>query len=406
MPRNKGYGSYRGRASFTDILRLIAIVLAVLVALAVALLIWGQQYIVFTDDGPQFRPPFFRSEDPDGSGSGEHFNIVDASSSQSQPDASQPEPEPEPEPENTIREKYNFNAGWIFSKGYGWDNAESNRDVKREVIVLPADEKPYEEGYAPGSSWEPVSLPHTYNDVDTFDNFTETGMNGERSVYSGTAWYKKTFTVPAASEGKKIFLEFEAARQGVEVYLNGEKLEGKSENGFIPFGYDLTEYIRFGQENDITVMVDNSFPYYHIGEDGSKNELSWHDSHWHPNSGGLYRNAFLYVTDPLHVTLPLYSFLETQGTYVYTQNETAASAEVVMEAEIQNEYDAEKTFTYEAEIRDMDGRTVCTETSGALTLAAGEKKVYSLTGTLQNPKFWSTEYPYLYEVVTTVLVDG
>ena len=314
--------------------------------------------------------------------------------------------EPEPEPENTIREKYNFNAGWIFSKGYGWDNAESNRDVKREVIVLPADEKPYEEGYAPGSSWEPVSLPHTYNDVDTFDNFTETGMNGERSVYSGTAWYKKTFTVPAASEGKKIFLEFEAARQGVEVYLNGEKLEGKSENGFIPFGYDLTEYIRFGQENDITVMVDNSFPYYHIGEDGSKNELSWHDSHWHPNSGGLYRNAFLYVTDPLHVTLPLYSFLETQGTYVYTQNETAASAEVVMEAEIQNEYDAEKTFTYEAEIRDMDGRTVCTETSGALTLAAGEKKVYSLTGTLQNPKFWSTEYPYLYEVVTTVLVDG
>ena len=106
------------------------------------------------------------------------------------------------------------------------------------------------------------------------------------------------------------------------------------------------------------------------------------------------------------MTLPLYSFLETQGTYVYTQNETAASAEVVMEAEIQNEYDAEKTFTYEAEIRDMDGRTVCTETSGALTLAAGEKKVYSLTGTLQNPKFWSTEYPYLYEVVTTVLVDG
>lgn len=98
MPRNKGYGSYRGRASFTDILRLIAIVLAVLVALAVALLIWGQQFVVFTDDGPQFRPPFFHSEDPEGGGSDEHFNIVDASSSQSQPDASQPEPEPEPEP--------------------------------------------------------------------------------------------------------------------------------------------------------------------------------------------------------------------------------------------------------------------------------------------------------------------
>lgn len=308
--------------------------------------------------------------------------------------------------ESTTREEFNFNAGWIFSKGHGWDNAESNRDIKREVVVLPVDEKPYETGYVPGASWEAVSLPHTYNDVDTFDNFTETGMNGERSVYSGTAWYKKTFTIPAAYQGKKIFLEFEAARQAAEVYLNGVKLEGKCENGFIPFGYDLTEYIRFGEENDITVMVDNSFPYYHIGDDGSKNELSWHDSHWHPNNGGLYRNATLYVTDPLHVTLPLYSFLNTQGTYVYTRNETEASADVVMEAEIQNEYDTDKTFTYVAEIRDMDGRTVCTETSGALTLPAGGKQVYSLTAALQNPKFWSTEYPYLYEVVTKVLVDG
>lgn len=303
------------------------------------------------------------------------------------------------------REVFNFNSGWKFSKGQGYDNAESNRGVKKEVVVIPNTETPYAVDYDV-SGWEAVSLPHTYNDVDTFDNFTETGMNGERSVYGGTAWYKKTFTVPAEYEGKKVFLEFEAARQGAEVWLNGVKLEGKSESGFIPFGYDLTPYIRFGEENDITVMTDNSFPYYHIGEDGSKNELSWADSHWHPNNGGLYRNAFLYVTDPLHVTLPLYSFLETQGTYVYTQNETASSAEVVMEAEIANEYDEAKTFTYAIQILDARGHEIQTASSESLTLAAGAKENYQLKVTLSNPKRWSTEYPYLYQVVSKVLVDG
>lgn len=303
------------------------------------------------------------------------------------------------------REVFNFNSGWRFSKGQGYDNAESNRADKKEVVVIPNTETPYAVDYDV-SGWEAVSLPHTYNDVDTFDNFTETGMNGERSVYGGTAWYKKSFTVPAEYEGKKIFLEFEAARQGAEVWLNGEKLEGKSESGFIPFGYDLTPFIRFGAENDITVMTDNSFPYYHIGEDGSKNELSWADSHWHPNNGGLYRNAFLYVTDPLHVTLPLYSFLETQGTYVYTQNETASSAEVVMEAEIANEYTEEKTFTYAIQILDAQGQEVQAAASEALTLAAGAKDNYQLKVTLTNPKRWSTEYPYLYQVVSKILVDG
>ena len=301
---------------------------------------------------------------------------------------------------------FNFNSGWMFSKGQGYNNSESNRADKEEVVVIPDTETPWATDYVMGDTWESVSLPHTYNDVDTFDNFTETGMNGERSVYGGTAWYKKTFTIPAEYEGKKVFLEFEAARQAAEVYVNGQKLEGKSENGFIPFGYDLTPYLNFGGENDITVMTDNSFPYYHIGEDGSKNELSWADSHWHPNNGGLYRNAYLYVTDPLHITLPLYSFLETQGTYVYTQNETDTSAEVVMDAEIQNEYDEARTFTYVSEVVDMDGKVVLTAQSEELTLEPGAKEVFHLTGTLDNPKRWSTEYPYLYEVVSKVLVDG
>lgn len=97
MARNRGYGSYRGRASITDILKWIAIVLAVLVVVAVGLLVWGQQYIVFTDQGAQFLPPFLRNDSSSGDSSDNHFSmIVDTSGSQNQPDLSEPEPEPEP----------------------------------------------------------------------------------------------------------------------------------------------------------------------------------------------------------------------------------------------------------------------------------------------------------------------
>lgn len=304
------------------------------------------------------------------------------------------------------RQEFNFNTGWMFSKGVGKNNSESEVKPAEDVVVIPETEKPYELDYEMDDTWTSVSLPHTYNDVDTFDNFMEEegSHHGERSMYTGTAWYKKEFSVPASYAGKKVFLEFEAARQAAHVYLNGELLEGVSENGFIPFGYDLTPYLKFGETNQITVMVDNSFPYYAEGTEGDV--LSWHDSHWHPTHGGLYRNANLHVTDKLHVTLPLYSFLETQGTYVYTADETEESAKVYIEAEVQNEYDEAKTFTCSAEILDMDGNVAADVTGDAITLKPGEKTVVKLETVVENPIFWSDQYPYMYQVDTVLDLDG
>lgn len=303
------------------------------------------------------------------------------------------------------RLEFNFNTGWKFSKGVGRDNSESEVKPAVDVVVIPETEKPWELDYEMGDTWTDVSLPHTYNDVDTFDNFMEKEgtHHGERSMYTGTAWYKKEFTVPESFAGKKVFLEFEAARQAAHVYLNGELLEGVCENGFIPFGYDLTPYLNFGGENQITVMVDNSFPYY---AEGTTDQLSWHDSHWHPTHGGLYRNANLYVTDKLHVTLPLYSFLETQGVYVYTADETEESATVYIEAEIQNEYDEDVTFYYEAEIEDMDGGTAADVQSEEITLAPGEKTQVKLSAIVDEPILWSDQYPYQYKVVSHVVANG
>ena len=303
------------------------------------------------------------------------------------------------------RLEFNFNTGWKFSKGVGKNNSQSEVKPTENVVVIPETEKPWETDYEMDERWTDVSLPHTYNDIDTFDNFMEKegSHHGERSMYTGTAWYKKEFTIPQSYAGKKVFLEFEAARQAAHVYLNGQLLEGVCENGFIPFGYDLTPYLNFGGTNQITVMVDNSFPYY---VEGTTDALSWHDSHWHPTHGGLYRNANLYVTDKLHVTLPLYSFLETQGVYVYTSDETQESAEVHIETEIQNEYDEAVTFRYVADIEDMDGGNAGETQSEEITLAPGEKTQVKLTATVSDPILWSDQYPYQYKVVSHIIADG
>ena len=125
------------------------------------------------------------------------------------------------------------------------------------------------------SKWATVSCPHTYNDVDTFDDWSLAGHRGEQNQFGGRTWYRKTFTAPEAWRSKNIYIEFEGARQVAEVYLNGELL-GVSKTGFIPFGFDLTPHLKIGQANVLAVMCDNRFmkdpPENSAGRGGEKRQ--------------------------------------------------------------------------------------------------------------------------------------
>ncbi|MCI8303383.1 MAG: hypothetical protein HFF52_02005 [Lawsonibacter sp.] len=102
---NNEVGGYRGRRTATDILKLIAIILGVLVILALAGVVYLQRYLVRTEDGVRLElPPFLQmlrqngEEDPDPSTSPPDGGDTDVSI---QPPGSQSEPVtvPEPEPE-------------------------------------------------------------------------------------------------------------------------------------------------------------------------------------------------------------------------------------------------------------------------------------------------------------------
>lgn len=98
-----------------------------------------------------------------------------------------------------------------------------------------------------------MTLPHAFNEDEAFrlsiDELTDTIM-----------WYRKHFRLPADSKNKKVFVEFEGVRQGADFYINGQNV-GLHENGVMAVGFDLTPYIKYGQENVIAVRIDNDWNY-------------------------------------------------------------------------------------------------------------------------------------------------
>jgi beta-galactosidase len=94
----------------------------------------------------------------------------------------------------------NFNADWRF--------------VREDVVG--AELPDFDDG-----QWASVSCPHTWNDIDSFDDFGKGGHQGESDLWTGTAWYRKDFTLPSHAAGKKVIIEFQGVRQIADVYLNG-----------------------------------------------------------------------------------------------------------------------------------------------------------------------------------------
>lgn len=275
------------------------------------------------------------------------------------------------------RTKYNFNIDWKFIK----ENPENAQDVNFD-----------------DSSWSNISTPHTFNDIDTFDDLSLGGHKGEKNQWRGTVWYRKHFKIPADEANKKVYIEFESVRQIADVYINGTYL-GKNQTGFIPFGYDLTPFLNFGsEENIIAVKVNNDRNSDNFRDN---DPLVWNHEHWHPTHGGIYRNVYLHTMNPVHITLPIYDNLETVGTYVYAENVTKENADVTITAEAQNEHKADKNITFEANIIDNDGKIVNTETAEKL-IKAGEKFTFSTNTSVSNPNRWYTRNPYMYKVLTTL----
>jgi beta-galactosidase len=272
------------------------------------------------------------------------------------------------------RKKYNFNSEWRLQIGDFPEAKQSQFDDSR---------------------WKAVTLPHAFNEDEAFKVSIE-------QLTDTVVWYRKHFRIPASGKKQKVFIEFEGVRQAGDFYLNGQYL-GKHENGVMAAGFDLTPYIKEG-DNVLAVRTDNDWMYR---EKSTNSKFQWNDRNFNANYGGLPKNVFLYVTDEVYQTLPLYSNLKTTGVYIYAKDidVKGRTATIHAESEVKNDSREPRQFSYQVVLLDADGKQVKSFEGEKVTLQGGETRVVKAASKVNNLHFWSWGYGYLY-TVQTILKDN
>ena len=277
---------------------------------------------------------------------------------------------------------YNFNPGWKFVFG----------------DQTGADQPGFDD-----SAWASVSLPHTWNESDSYRAYISHG-GGDQSEKLGVGWYRKHFKLPASAEGQKVFLEFDGLRQAGHFFLNGQPI-GLYENGVTPVGFDITKFAKFGgQDNVLAVQVDNRTTYK---EEATGTPFEWNAKDFNPDFGGLNRDATLIVTGKVFQTLPLYEGLQTTGIYIYPQNVDVKNktTDVTVEAQVRNESGDHADITLSTVVVDADGIVRAKFDGSTSDLVDGENDVLTATGSLANAHLWGLNDPYLYDVYSILSVD-
>ena len=326
--------------------------------------------------------------------------------------------------------EYNLNADWRFSWAKGSLPISNGIKSLEKGGILPTAEK-YDD-----SDWDVVSVPHPVNAHDTFDGHAVDA--GEASFKRGVMIYRKRFTLPESNFGKA-FLTFETVRQSIYVYVNG-KMTGYYEAGIAPTAYDVTEYLRSG-ENTIVAVVENNamrgtkvftketIPGHEPG-DMSGQGYQWNTTDFNEVQGGLVGNVKLVLKkNKIYLTLPYYNNLKTTGCYITADDFDfeKGAATIKVDAEVRNESGKEAEVSVKFEITEVEAKGASkvekapSATDDAKYLTAVESDVYEKSPKptdVNTPQvkhieaickakglvFWSPETPHLYDV-TVRLVD-
>ena len=259
---------------------------------------------------------------------------------------------------NATERTQNFDANWKFYLGDAGNAQTSNFD---------------------DSKWRNISLPHDYSIEQEYSKQMEAESG---YLPGGTGWYRKHFTVGEELKGKEIRLDFDGVYMNSTVYINGEEL-GTHPYGYTPFSFDLTDHIKFGEENVIAVKVDHKTP----------------SSRWYSGSG-IYRSVNLTVTDAVNVAL--------NGTKVETPElaTNQATVKTTVKTTVENDGKEAKdvVLTHKVFEKGNSKNVIGETTTQKTTVQPNNKADINAEFTVSNPKLWDIENPNLYTVRTEVKV--
>ena len=227
-----------------------------------------------------------------------------------------------------------------------------------------------------------VDLPH---DWDIFE-----GPNsGKGATGTGGGWfeagkgeYRKEFTIDNGQltiDNSLVELHFEGVYQKAEVYVNGQKA-GQHHYGYTPFTVDVTPFLKMknsknekmkNEVNEVVVKVDNS----------EQPNCRWY------SGSGIYRHVWLETMPALHIA--------ENGVFVTTPEVGTDKATVKVEVMVQNESTTDQQAMVEVEGQQQE-----------VSLKAGEQKALVFNYTINNPKLWSPDSPYLYTAKASIVASS
>ena len=183
--------------------------------------------------------------------------------------------------------------------------------------------------------------------------------------FNPVASYVKYFEVPEEMQGKRLFISFQGAESGIALWLNGQFV-GYSEDSFTPSEFELTEYVKEG-ENKLAAQV-----------------FKWTASSWCEDQdfyrfSGIYRDVYLYTVPEVHV---------------YDLQIRAIPDETLSTAALEIGTDTWGKGTVKITLS-KDGETVIEDKK-----ALDGEEIYSWK--VEDPVLWSAEDPQLYDLVLEV----
>ncbi|WP_310393790.1 glycoside hydrolase family 2 TIM barrel-domain containing protein [Hymenobacter sp.] len=224
-----------------------------------------------------------------------------------------------------------------------------------------------------------VTLPHTWNADEV--------MSGQ-PYYRGLAHYEKQLPIPAAYQGKRLFLRFEGANSVAHVFLN-QRWVGEHRGGYTAFCLEITDRVQYGQDNLLTVSVSNAATLDVLPLAGDFNVY-----------GGLHRPAALLVTEPDCITPLDYA---APGVFVEQTEVTPQLARLTVRTKL-SVTGLGRERTLHTLVRDAGGKLVAEQTT---PVAAGATPEVRQIFTLTKPHLWNgTADPYRYQVTAELRQAG
>ena len=288
------------------------------------------------------------------------------------------------------REQLLFDFGWKFKFGHGTDPSKDLNFGYGQADFSKTGEFKFAKADFNDSDWIPVRLPHdwavalrvVHDDSGTGDSQLRShGYKplGRRYPETSVGWYRCEFEIAANDSGRRIWVEFDGAFRDVLVFVNG-CFVGRSDNGYVPFRFDLTDFLAYGAKNYIVMRVDASFG------DG-----------WFYEGAGVYRHVWLLKTDPVYLG-------RWESVVRSTVDDGIATLD--LSTTVENKKHTTQKAKVKWQIFDARGNVVARAETLERPVDPDKSENFHAVAKVRHPDLWSVDTPNLYSALVTVESEG